>query len=88
MSGHCGNLLCLNACQRWYRTDHPDIQWFRRVWICQSCDESFIGAEVKEDFLTELVELRSALYDIKANAEPYSKESASATKSLVKLAKS
>jgi len=83
-SGHLG----LKAGQRWYRTDHPDIQWFRRVRKCQSCGESFISAEVNEDFLTELVEPRSALSDIKANAEQYSKESASAAKSLAKLSKS
>ena len=38
-----------------------------------------------EGFIDELVELRNALGDIKANAESYIKESDKAAKSLAKL---
>jgi hypothetical protein len=74
--------------QRWYRADHPDIQWFRRGRLCKDCGNKFITAEVDEDFLDELVELRNALSDIKRNAEQYATESASASKSLDRLSKS
>src|SRR5918912_4283491 len=68
--------------QRWYKTEHSDIQWFRRGLVCQRCSHTWLSAEVPEEFLDELVELRNALRDIKANAEAYVKESAKASKSL------
>jgi hypothetical protein len=71
--------------QRWYRKDHSDIQWFRRGLVCQTCGHKWLSAEVPEDFIDELVELRDALRDIKANAETYVKESDKASKSLAKL---
>jgi hypothetical protein len=74
--------------QRWYKTEHSDIQWFRRGLVCQHCDHKWLSAEVPEEFLDELVELRNALRDIKANAEAYVKESAKASKSLTKLGES
>jgi len=80
--------LGLKSGQRWFRKDHPDIQWFRRARECQGCAGTFVSAEMNEQFLTELVELRKALADIKVNAEQYSKESAAASKSLEKLSKS
>ena len=76
----------LESAQRWGRTDHTDIQWFRRVRKCLECDNVFITAELDQDFLEELVQLRSALGDIKLNAEQYLKESMSASKTLQKLA--
>jgi hypothetical protein len=78
----------LDASQRVYRPDHPDLQWFRRARRCQDCEETFVTAEVDEDFLGELVELRNALAQIKENAEQYSRESAAASKSLDRLSKS
>ena len=71
--------------QRWYRRDHSDIQWFRRGLVCQTCQHESLSAELPEDFVDELVELRDALRDIKENAEAYAKESAKASKSLTKL---
>src|SRR5437016_2930027 len=71
--------LGLKAGQRWYREGHQDIQWFRRGRRCSGCDETFVSAEINEQFLTELVQLRSALADIKVNAEQYSKESRAAS---------
>lgn len=78
----------LIASQRVYRPDHPDLQWFRRARQCQNCNETFVTAEVDEDFLDELVDLRNALADIKRHAEQYSRESVAASKSLDKLSKS
>jgi hypothetical protein len=71
--------------QRWFSPDHPDLNWFRRGRECLECGESFITAEMREDFLDELMELRNALGEIKLNAEQYVKESAAASKSLTKL---
>ena len=78
----------LESAQRWGRTDHTDIQWFRRVRKCLECENVFITAELDQDFLDELVELRSALGDIKLNAEKYLKESIAASLTLQKLAAS
>ncbi len=71
--------------QRRYSDDHSDIQWFRRGLVCETCSHEWLSAEVPEDFIDELVELRDALRDIKANAEAYAKESSRASKSLAKL---
>ena len=81
-------MLGKSSGQRWYKTQHSDIQWFRRGLVCQSCRHSWLSAEIPEDFLDELVELRNALSDIKANAEAYVKESAKASESLSKLGNS
>jgi len=74
--------------QRWRREDHKDIQWFRRGRRCVACRKQFITAEVDEGFLGELVELRNALANIKANAEEYVKESTAASAALDRLTKS
>lgn len=74
--------------QRWHRTDHRDIQWFRRGRECQSCGCQFITSEIDEEFIDELVELRDALGAIKKNAEKYSKEAAQASATLDELSKS
>lgn len=74
--------------QRWYKQRHVDIQWFRRGRICQTCGHQFLTAEVNEQFLDELVELRDALREIKSNAEAYVKQSSAAAKSLAKLSQS
>jgi len=47
--------------RRWYRSDHTDIQWFRRGRECLTCRHAFLTAEVTEDFIEELVELREKL---------------------------
>lgn len=74
--------------QRWYRTDHPDINWFRRGRQCLTCYESFVTSEVNEKFINELVELRNALSEIKKHSEQYIGESKQASMTLEKLAKS
>jgi hypothetical protein len=71
--------------QRWYRKGHEDLQWFRRGRRCQTCQKPFVTAEVDEDFLDELVELRTALAQIKANAEVYVKEAKVASEALNRL---
>lgn len=74
--------------QRWYQPKHSDIQWFRRGLVCQNCGNEWPSAEVHGDFVHELVELRTALREIKANAEAFAKESGRASKTLAKLSKS
>lgn len=74
--------------QRWFKTDHADIRWFRRALICKKCSNEWLTAEVDEEFLDELGELRDALKEIKTHAEQYAKESDKATKSLAKLSAS
>src|SRR4051794_19490510 len=71
--------------QRWHKQGHDDLQWFRRGRRCQACRNSFVTAEVDEDFVDELVELRTALAQIKKNAEAYVKESSAASEALTKL---
>jgi hypothetical protein len=74
--------------QRWQKIKHPDLNWFRRGRECQTCHDRFITAEMDEEFLDELVELRDALADIKSHAEQYIEESSAASKTLKKLGKS
>lgn len=74
--------------QRWYKTAHPDLQWFRRGLVCQQCNHEWLTAEIHEDLLDELVELRNALKEIKENAEEYVIESDKAARSLKKLSSS
>ena len=81
-------LMGEDAGQRWSRTDHTDINWFRRARQCKNCSQGFLTAEIDEKFLEELVELREALGSIKLHAEQYLTESTSAAKSLNKLSKS
>lgn len=80
--------LGMPAGQRWFQEGHTDLQWFRRGRRCRKCGQTFISAEVAEDFLDELVELRSALADLKSNAEEYVKESKQASAALDRLTKS
>lgn len=74
--------------QRVYRADHSDIQWFRRGRECLTCSNQFITAEVDEDFLDELVQLRKALGNIKVNALKYIQQANKASATLSKLADS
>lgn len=74
--------------QRFYRSEHPDINWFRRGRRCKKCKHDFTTAEMNEEFLDELVELRKALSGLKTHAEEYISESDAASKSLKKLSES
>ncbi len=74
--------------QRWQRSDHADIQWFRRGRVCLTCGYEFLTAEANEQFLSELVELRDALRLIKVNAEAYVAESTAAAQALDRLTES
>jgi hypothetical protein len=74
--------------QRWYREEYSDIRWFRRGQVCQTCGHTWLSAEVPEEFIDELVELRAALHDIKVNAEAYTKEASKASQSLQRLSES
>jgi hypothetical protein len=74
--------------QRWQRADHSDVQWFRRGRLCQECGHEFLTAELSEEFVSELVQLRNALRNLKRHAEAYLKESGAAAKSLESLSSS
>jgi hypothetical protein len=74
--------------QRWYKTEHPDINWFRRRRMCLTCNNLFVTSEVNEKFINELVELRSALSEIKEHSENYIEESLKASKTLEKISTS
>jgi hypothetical protein len=74
--------------RRFYKTKHQDIHYFKRGRICLDCQQGFLSAETQESFLTELVELRDALKDVKANVQKYSAEAASASAALSALTKS
>jgi hypothetical protein len=73
------------SARRWYRTDHPDINWFRRGRQCLECQKKFVSSEVNEDFIDELVELRDALKNIKEHSEKYIQESTLASNTLKEL---
>lgn len=63
-------------------TDAEDVNFFRRFRVCEECDQHFETREVESKFLSELVELRAALKDIKENAAAYE---ADANRAAVKL---
>ena len=74
--------------QRWAMVAHNDINWFRRGIICLTCYGTWLTAEVDEQFLEELVQLRNALGEIKVNAEHYIAQSNDASESLARLSAS
>ena len=74
--------------QRFFNRDHVDINWFRRGRVCSECYEEFLTAEVNEDFLDELLELREALKQIRDNAKTFSTEIIGTQKSLKNLSAS
>lgn len=47
--------------RRWYRQDHRDIAWFRRLRRCNACGNDFLTAEVEEQLLEELAALRGTV---------------------------
>lgn len=74
--------------RRFFRTDATDVHFFRRFRECTNCAEHFETSEVEARFLDELVELREALADIKANAAAYEADAKRAANTLKKLGKS
>jgi transcriptional regulator NrdR family protein len=74
--------------QRFFKPDHDDVKWFRRGRACSKCHKEFLTAEVNEDFLDELVELRDALDQIKEKAATFNTEIKSTQKSLKNLSTS
>ena len=74
--------------RRFYKVDHSDIQWFRRLRVCDDCASDFVTAEVDERFLDELVKLREALCDIRENALEYEADAKKAAATLSKLTSS
>ncbi|MFN7563990.1 MAG: hypothetical protein ACK5TH_19635, partial [Prosthecobacter sp.] len=52
---------------------------------CLICWEEFLTAELREDFVNELVELRNALAAIKRDTENYIEQSQTTSKTLSSL---
>jgi hypothetical protein len=82
------NWILDSSYQRVVSTVDPRLNWFRRCRRCLSCNYEFITAEIAEDFVDELLRLRSALKDIKENAELYSSDAKKAAETLEKLSSS
>lgn len=78
----------LSSGRRFYKKEHDDVHWFRRGRECLTCGQLFLSAEVREDFLTELTELRDALGKLKKHAEGYKAQSEKAAESLAALTES
>lgn len=78
----------LRSGQRWRKLGHSDLQFFRRGRRCQTCMRAWLSVEILESQLDELVELREALADLKANAEDYIEQSDAAADSLTQLKES
>ena len=57
--------LGLISSQRIYKTNEPDLNWFRRSRECQDCYHEFVTAEIEEKFIDELCMMRKALADIR-----------------------
>lgn len=76
------------AGQRWFRIGHEDIAWFRRGRQCLTCGHEWLTAELPENLVDELVELRNALANVKKNAETYVRQARDAAESLEDLTKS
>ena len=74
--------------RRFYREDADDVHFFRRFRDCTNCGQHFETSEVEAHFLDELVQLREALADIKANAAAYEQDAKKAAEKLKKLSKS
>jgi len=74
--------------RRFYKTQAADVHFFRRFRECTNCEEHFETSEVEARFLDELVALREALSDIKANAAAYEADAKKAAEKLRKLGKS
>ena len=74
--------------RRFFKSEANDVNFFRRFRQCTNCDEHFETSEVEARFLDELVQLRRALADIKANAAAYELDAKKASEKLKKLSKS
>jgi transcriptional regulator NrdR family protein len=71
--------------RRFYKTEQPDINWYRRVRICDSCGDFFTTAEIEEEFLTELVRLRRNVSELRGKIETHKIAAATATQALDEL---
>jgi len=60
-------MLGLSKARRWKNINHSDIQWFRRARECRVCKHRFTTAEINEELLNEIVELRERLAERNAN---------------------
>ena len=71
--------------QRFHKSEHTDIQFFRRKLECNTCYKTWFSAEVEEKFLGELTELRNNLSKVKSDTEHYLNKSKKATEALENL---
>lgn len=68
--------------QRWQHPQHPDLVWFRRGLICQTCGWEWTSAEIPESFVTELMALRNLVFKLRASAEAHVEAADQAANSL------
>lgn len=71
--------------QHCFTTEPEDIHFYRRGQQCQTCNRSWLSAEVPEDIIEEFVKLRVLFRADMKRVEEYSKES---EESLARLNKS
>lgn len=71
--------------QRWYRKDHPDINWFRRVRQCSTCSELFTTVELDEQLLLELVRLRERVGELRSKIDTHNIAAKAASDALNQL---
>ena len=75
-----------------YRTDQPDLHYYRRIRLCEECDRrlsfGWPTIEIEERFLDELVRLRNTVKTIKEKAEQYIKDADDASMSIRELSAS
>ena len=74
--------------QRMNDPDYPDIQSFRRGRECATCGKRFLTAEVNEQLIEELVDLRDEVSILKKNAARYVTELTAARSSLEQVSQS
>ena len=56
-----------------YNTEFPDLQWRERPRKCNSCGHHFNTCEIDQRAISELIELRKLLVEIKTNIERHQK---------------
>jgi hypothetical protein len=70
---------------RFFRNDHPDLQWFSRVRKCRYCEETFVTAELEDSFVSELVSLRNDVARMRDELELYEAIAQAANEAIGKL---
>lgn len=73
--------------QHIYLSDYPDIHWFRRGQICQTCGHEWLSAELHESLVDELQTLRNLVSHTRTIMEAYVEAADEAEKKLAAIRK-